>query len=372
MTADRARVAERRAVPFDDAEAAVRAGSRTGERGREFERLCAYLLRHAREYGLSELWSWSDWPDREAAGFGLQDLGIDLIGRTRTGELWAVQSKYRADPDATLTWEELATFVGHSARPDLFSYRLVITNTWAVPARFERATAGQSIGWLGRAGLLSLGLDWRSFLEPAAAVANARKSPRPHQEAAVRDVVAAFERDHRAQLIMACGTGKTLTSLWVAEAMAAQRTLVLVPSLSLLRQFRTEWLETDAQDPLLVDLCVCSDVTVAGGRRGRVDELEERAADLGVPVTTDPARIAAFLAGSGRRVIFATYQSSPQIAAAMNDPSVPVFDLVVADEAHRLVAGTDRAFATVLDENRIRARRRLFATATPRYLADSA
>lgn len=354
---------------FEIAENALLSRSSTGERGRGFEQLCAWILRSAPEYGMAEVWSWADWPDREAAGFGLQDLGIDLIGKTLTGDLWAIQAKFRSDPAVTLTWEELATFVGHSARTDLFRYRLVMTNTWAVPARFERATTGQSIGWLGRAALLELGLDWRGFIEPEAAVERPRKMPREHQEVAVRDVVAAFAEHDRTQLVMACGTGKTLATLWIAEALLAERTLVLVPSLSLLRQFRSEWLEASSDGPALADLCVCSDITVAGGRRGRVDELEERAADLGVPVTTAPSAIAAFLARPGRRVVFSTYQSSPQVAAAMEDADVPPFDLAVADEAHRLVAATDRAFATVLDATLIRARRRLFATATPRYLA---
>ena len=146
--------------------------------------------------------------------------------------------------------------------------------------------------------------------------------------------------------------------------------MVLVPSLSLLRQFRREWLE--ASDPVrpILDLCVCSDVTVAGGHhRGYRDDLIERAADLGVPVTADPAMIAAFLSGPGRRIVFGTYQSSSKIAEAMEDLGVPSFDLVVADEAHRLAAGTDRTFATVLDGSRIRSARRLFATATPRIVA---
>jgi len=47
-------------------------------------------------------------------------------------------------------------------------------------------------------------------------------------------VVKGFDWDERGQLIMACGTGKTLTALFISEKVAAERTLVLVPSLSLL------------------------------------------------------------------------------------------------------------------------------------------
>jgi predicted helicase len=42
---------------------------------------------------------------------------------------------------------------------------------------------------------------------------------------------------------MACGTGKTLVGLWSAEALYSQRTLVLVPSLSLVEQVSRKWLE---------------------------------------------------------------------------------------------------------------------------------
>jgi hypothetical protein len=45
-----------------------------------------------------------------------------------------------------------------------------------------------------------------------------------------------FDRADRGQLITACGTGKTLTALFISEKLAADRTLVLVPSLSLLAQ----------------------------------------------------------------------------------------------------------------------------------------
>ena len=94
----------------------------------------------------------------------------------------------------------------------------------------------------------------------------------------------------------------------------------------------------------------------------------EHTSDLGVPVTTDPSEIAAFLRRrSGPQVVFATYQSSPQIAKAFTLGRVPGFDLVVADEAHRCAGPVSSDFATVLDPMQIKAKRRLFMTATPRY-----
>ncbi len=158
---------------------------------------------------------------------------------------------------------------------------------------------------------------------------------------------------------MACGTGKTLAAMWIAEGLGSSRSLVLVPSLSLLAQTLREW-AANASQPFEY-LAVCSDETVVG-----VDQFVPVTAELGFPVTTNPSVIAAFLRRRGRRVVFATYQSSPQIAAAHRQRS-PHFDLAIADEAHRCAGRTSSEFATVLDAGEIRCERRLFMTATPRF-----
>ena len=160
---------------------------------------------------------------------------------------------------------------------------------------------------------------------------------------------------------MACGTGKTLTSLFIKEKLTAQRTLVLVPSLSLLKQTMRVW-SANRRDEF-APLPVCSDATVSNDD----DAAVMYTSDLGVPVTTDPKVIAAFLRKRGPRVVFCTYQSSPQIAKAFELGRVPAFDLVVADEAHRCAGPVSSDFATVLDADKIKARRRLYMTATPRY-----
>ncbi|MDQ6797624.1 MAG: hypothetical protein M3011_06315, partial [Actinomycetota bacterium] len=110
-------------------------------------------------------------------------------------------------------------------------------------------------------------------------------------------------------------------------------------------------------------LAVCSDASV------REDLPLRRAQDLKVPVTTDPDVVARFLRARGgpARVLFATYQSAPVIAAAFVQ-GAPTIDLVVADEAHLCAGPEGGPFRLVLDAGAIRARRRLFMTATPRRL----
>ena len=67
-------------------------------------------------------------------------------------------------------------------------------------------------------------------------------------------------------------------------------------------------------------------------------------------------------------VVFCTYQSSDEIEAAQKKSGL-FFDLVIADEAHRCVTQSpDSLFSTVLDGTKIKAKRRLFMTATPRYM----
>ena len=115
---------------------------------------------------------------------------------------------------------------------------------------------------------------------------------------------------------MACGTGKTLTALWIAERLQSSLTLVLVPSLSLVQQNLAEWGRHSAED--FDTLVVCSDESVV---QRNEDTALQSTADLGVKVTTKPAEIQQFLDQHRKRpaVVFATYQSSDRIAAAQAD-----------------------------------------------------
>lgn len=192
-------------------------------------------------------------------------------------------------------------------------------------------------------------------------------SRREHQKQAVADTLSGFKKHDRGQLVMACGTGKTLVALWVKEDLDAERTLVLVPSIALVDQFASEWRKHHAADREFTALCVCSDTTV--GQLDDEDSVRFTTEDLsrdGFDVTSDPERIASFLKRSGRKVVFSTYQSLHQIAKAQMDDSVPAFDLAIADEAHRCAGDQNGLYATILDGDRVRANKRLFATATPK------
>lgn len=329
-------------------------------RGKQFEHICKWFLTNDPTYKtmLRRVWLWKEWPDRWSDA----EAGIDLVAEDYEGRLWAIQVKAYAATRA-VTKDDVNKFLADSARTQ-FAYRLLIATTDKVHHVAHGTINAQEkeVGFVGLSDLLTAELDWPPSLddlrpspppEPA--------TPRDYQREAIDAVIAGFNTANRGQLIMACGSGKTVTSLFITEKLAAERTLVLVPSLSLLKQTMRVW-QTRRQIPFDA-LPVCSDETVGRGVDSPVTDVSE----LGVPVTTDPQEIAAFLRRQGPRVAFSTYQSSPQIAAACALDGVPGFDLVVADEAHRVAGPVSSDFATVLDEAAIKVRRRLFMTATPRY-----
>jgi len=231
-------------------------------RGRQFEHVCKWFLLNDLTYKplLRRVWLWKQWPGR----WGDPEAGIDLVAEDHEGRLWAVQSKAYA-AKYSVTKADVDTFLSESSRP-VFAYRLLIATTDKLGPTARRTIDAQEkpVAVLGLADLLTAGVDWPST------IADLRPSkpqdpatPHDYQREAIRDVVQGFKSADRGQLIMACGTGKTLTSLFIAEKLAADRVLVLVPSLSLLKQTLSVW-RANAKAPFDA-LPVCSDETAGHG-----------------------------------------------------------------------------------------------------------
>lgn len=189
-----------------------------------------------------------------------------------------------------------------------------------------------------------------------------RKKPQEHQEEALAAILSELGRAGRATAVMACGTGKTMVGCWTYQRMDARTVLVLVPSLSLLRQTLREWRAHDAARNYI---CVCSDPTVKGDDEVRFSEEE-----IGIPVTTDVRTLRERLAAAkGTTVVLCTYQSSTLLGKGL--PKGFRFDLAIFDEAHRTAGARDRHFSFGLLDGQVSAKKRLFMTATPKgILAD--
>lgn len=349
---------------FEYLEAKIRRDAEGTLFGSDFEWICQWFLENAPLYRgkFRHVWRWADWPDRWGP-----DCGIDLIAETRDGHLWAVQSK-AFSPDHSVTKAEIDSFLSESNHRKI-SFRLLIATTDKIGANAKRTIQQQEkpASFVGRGDLLTAEVAWPVKIggkTPRPKKAN----PKPHQRAAINSVARGFREHNRGRLIMACGTGKTLTGLWIHERLESRRTLLLVPSISLAQQNLREWGKHAKQD--FDCLVVCSDASV---ERAGDDPAFRHVSEIGTDVTTDPAEIAAFLSKRRRRpaVVITTYHSSDRVAAAQQKAR-KTFDLALCDEAHRLVGDVQGKFTTVLDDNKVRCRRRLFMTATPRYFTDRA
>jgi len=327
------------------------------EKGERFELVLAdwFLKEHPLfKNRFKRIWRYLEW----SGAWHSKDLGTDLIAEDFDGKICAIQAKFYAQ---TTTVEKGAvdSFLSDSARTNI-DYRLLIATTDKVNLNATITIEGQEkpIQLFLLHDFLESDLKWPASYKELIPLAPKPKKPRPHQRKAINDVVKNLSG--RGQLIMACGTGKTLTGQRIAERLEAQTTLVLFPSLLLLSNTVREWLR-DQQEGFSF-LAVCSDSTVTSGQ----DSAEISTSELSYPPTTDPGEIAKFLKKPGRKVVFSTYQSSPQIATAMKQHNLPAVDLILADEAHRCAGKTDSGYATVLDNELIPAKQRLFMTATPR------
>ena len=283
--------------------------------------------------------------------------GIDGVYESRLGTHVAYQVKYRQK--GYLTYTEVAPFLGITER---FTERVIFT------------TAGElADDALNRGGMrLVRGDDFRA-LEPddlarieawlnAKPLSRSPFTPKPYQTAALADIKTVLNTHDRATVVMACGTGKTLVSLWATQDAQPKTVLVLLPSLTLLQQTLGEWSKHHTFTPGFRYLCVCSDQTVGLAN----DELEVRPSDVEFRIDTNPEEVTRFLAHPTEevKVIFSTYQSSPVVGAGAAGYT---FDIGIFDEAHKTTGRDGGAFSYALSDERLRIRKRLFFTATPRH-----
>ena len=331
-------------------------------RGDAFEVFAEAYLATQRKHDAEIVWPFAGVPTDLLATLklGTQDYGIDGVLKTRLGQHSVYQVKFRTNRPS-LTWREVSTFMGLADSPAIHS-RVLLTNCDDLPAVLNDRQGffcirGTDLDRMEAADFRAI----EAWLADSAYVAP-KKTPLPHQSEALEKILPALQEHPRVSAIMACGTGKTLVALWVAEKMQAQRILVLLPSLALLRQTLHEWLR-ETSLPALAYLCVCSDATVKDG----VDALHTQQSDLDFEVSTDATSVRSFLDApfAGVKMIFSTYQSASVVGAAMLPGEA--FDLGIFDEAHKTAGREGRNFGFALEDRNISIRKRLFVTATPRH-----
>ncbi|KRM55113.1 type ISP restriction/modification enzyme [Lacticaseibacillus sharpeae] len=354
------------------------------DRGTMFEEVVkSYLLNEPAYKNLyDDVWLLSEVP----AEYHIpkKDLGVDLVARHRdSGELTAVQAKYYR---GKVGKDTINSYVAELNK-NYYADGLLVTTTddWNKNAEATLNDGSKDINRIGLSDLKHSSFDWSqfSFGNAEKAITASHKQPRAYQKEAIDKTVAYFSNHERGKLIMAPGTGKTFTSLKIAEAMAAHEqkqdyfVLYLVPSIQLLSQTLFSWNSDVTPTTNLVSFAVTSDRNASKKRTyNNNDDSDINIQDIGFPASTNAdklmANFKALAPTNGQRitVIFSTYQSIDVIHQAQA-LGYPEFDLIIADEAHRTTgshaANEEAGIFTKVHNNKIvQARHRLYQTATPK------
>jgi len=370
------------------------------DKGDRFERLMAAYIQTDPKYAhkFKKVWLWSEFPGRK--DLGGTDTGIDLVALTDEGDYWAIQCKCYKE-GTTIDKKAVDSFLSTSSRQFQneefktvgFAHRLWIDTTgrkWGRNA--EQVIQKQRIK-VSRIGLYALDeapVQWDKIDQGISgeSARTEKYSTRPHQQTALENTKAHFTDHDRGKLIMACGTGKTFTSLRIAENQTDGKGLILflVPSISLLGQTLREW-TAQALEPINA-ICICSDPDISKKKKKGEDADFFSTIDLALPASTDIDNIVRQFeyikqhGNQGMTVVFSTYQSIEVISNAQKqlrkkEGDASIFDLIICDEAHRttglaLTEEDSSAFIKVHNNDFIQGRKRLYMTATPRLYSDDA
>jgi len=359
------------------------------DKGDRFERLMqAYLMtdpKYSNQF--KNVYLWNEFPGKK--DLGGSDTGIDLVAVTHDNDYWAIQCKCYQDT-ATIDKPAVDSFLSTSSREfkdeslrtTSFAQRLWIstTNKWGANAYEAIKNQNPPVTRINLTDLMDAPVEWEK-LEQGIHGEKGRAEKKklyPHV-IEVRDKVCEyFKENERGRLIMACGTGKTMTSLKIAEKQTDNKgtILFLVPSIALIGQTLKEW--SSQSDEPINPICICSDPEITRNRTKDDQDLTSTI-DLAWPASTDSNYILKQFqhyknANNGMTVVFSTYQSIDVIAKAQKvllKNGFPKFDLIICDEAHRTTGYTelgmdDSAFVKVHDADFIKAKKRLYMTATPR------
>ena len=366
------------------------------DKGAKFELLIKNWFLTTKLYSdnINEIWLWNEFPYKNQ--FGGSDSGIDLVIHNLEDEYLAIQCKFYKQNNE-ITKSDVDTFISTSAKlfeingvKKKFSNRIFISTTsnWSKKASELIVNQEIPIIRISLNELESSDVDWsKIYLGKLGNEAKKEsKIIRNHQKEARDSVHEYFKENDRGKLIMACGTGKTFTSLKIAENETNKNgfILFLVPSIALLGQTLREWTNDIDKETKLYPICICSDSKISSKKSTNDDNITS-VVDLALPATTDIDKIVNQLEKikdkRGMKVVFSTYQSIDVIAKAQEkileqDKKFGEFDLIICDEAHRTTGVTlknedESNFVKVHSNEFIRAKKRLYMTATPRLYDDN-
>lgn len=350
--------------------------------GSLFERFTKQYLTVSKVYQniYEKIWLWNDFPYRDGA-----DTGIDLVAKHKYEDKYtAIQCKF-FDKDATIHKSDIDSFISCSEKSFIkdgekfhFSNRLIVTTASKWGSNIKSTLEKQLIptSYIDFNDFINdEDIDWGNFtnIESIKSI-HTKKELRPHQKQAIDSILKGFETEDRGKLIMACGTGKTFTSLKLAETFGAGKTILfLAPSISLVSQNIKEWLlETSVT---IGCIPVCSDSSVGKKEEDSIgDDLTEFQYTASTNVDSFVKRYKS-IPNNVMKVVFSTYQSIDVIYEGQKQCDFE-FDLIICDEAHRTTGATlsgkdESNFTKIHNNNFIKGKKRIYMTATPKVFSES-
>ncbi len=355
-------------------------------KGSLFEKISKQFLQEhdsANEYESIDLWS--DWELRGNKG----DRGIDMVITTTLKEYIAVQCKYHQD---SISLNDISTFLTQlqsGVGEVRFKKGIIISTSKLTSVALEeieqiRSTGmGIDIDEITEEDFIYSRIDWEK-LDPTKTEDELplcdKKKPRSHQTEAINATKEYFSspKNTRGKLIMACGTGKTYTSLKIMEALDPKITLFLAPSIALLSQTFREYVQ-EKSEPFYASI-VCSDDKVGQSKNEDNDDI--KFSELPLKPSTRLEDILSVYEKAQKEnkrfIIFSTYQSALRIKEAQR-MGLNGIDLIICDEAHRTVGAMyssnerddKNAFTLCHSDKNIKAKKRLYMTATPKVYSES-
>ena len=350
------------------------------DRGTAFEKMVVAYLKNEPTYKqkFSDVWMLSEVPAEYH--ISKRDTGVDIVAKDYAGNLTAVQAKYYK---GKVGKDTINSFVAEAGK-DYYTAGMLVSSTdeWNRNAEAALENNTKPFTRIGLSQLRHADVNWKkfSFAKENDLSKKEHKKLRNYQKTAISNSVAYFKDHDRGKLIMAPGTGKTFTSLKIAEAlMKDQRkhqfyVLYLVPSIQLLTQTLFNWNNDVSDDVHMTSFSVVSD-NKANKKKGKDDDTLG-AKDVGFEPTTNVDELVSNFnyanqidTGNEMTVVFSTYQSIDVIHKAQ-EQGIPEFDLIIADEAHRTTGATnlgeDSAFTEVHSNKNVKGKLRLYQTATPK------
>lgn len=344
------------------------------EKGDIFELITKYYLLIDSVYRtkLQDVWLLNEVPNnvKEYLNLPDNDEGIDLIAKTKDDGYWAIQCKYRTNENSSIIRDDIATFLDISNNIcKNISHKLVCTTADRQSYKFDKFYDDKISFLLAN---IWNELDENFFLQLNAlhkheVLPLKPYQPKEHQVRAIDSAYVHFEKEDnaRGKLIMACGSGKSLTAYWIAQKLEVKTILIAVPSLALIKQTLEVWTRESIANNIDINwLAVCSDDTVS-----QVDDdiFTATTKELGIDVSTDIGYIVNWLQNIKHAItiVFTTYQSSKVIAEASQKAEI-TYDFGIMDEAHKTVGLKESLFSHLLFDKNISINKRLFMTATER------